>query len=73
MSGTRNVGAARMGIALIVLMLYGLTIAILANVPIPAENKDAFMLLVGTLGPMMGGVVQYYFNIPGRQRSDNGA
>lgn len=37
---TRNIGAARMGIALIVFVLYGLAVAVLINAEIPQANKD---------------------------------
>lgn len=69
-TATRNAGSSRMGIALIVMVLYGIAMAVLANVPIPEANKDAFMMLIGNLGPLTGGVVGYYFNI---SRRSNGA
>jgi hypothetical protein len=58
----RSVGVARLGIALIVLMLYGVSVAVLVNAPIPQENKDALMLLLGNLGPAIGAVMAHYFN-----------
>jgi len=58
----RSVGASRMGIALIVFVLYGVSVAVLVNVPIPQENKDALMLLLGNLGPAIGAVMAHYFN-----------
>jgi len=51
-----------MGIALIVFVLYGVSVAVLVNVPIPQENKDALMLLLGNLGPAIGAVMAHYFN-----------
>ncbi|QIO88476.1 hypothetical protein G9274_002161 [Stenotrophomonas rhizophila] len=59
---TRNIGAARIGIALIVLVLYGLAIAILVNIEIPQANKDVLMLLLGNLGPLLGSIGSHYFN-----------
>ncbi|MCI2243800.1 hypothetical protein L3067_04155 [Xanthomonas sp. PPL568] len=58
----RSVGVARMGIALIVLVLYGSAVAVLVNAAIPQENKDPLMLLLGNLGPAIGAVMAHYFN-----------
>ncbi|WP_426805372.1 hypothetical protein [Stenotrophomonas sp. SrG] len=58
---TRNIGAARIGIALIVMVLYGVAVAVLVNVEIPQANKDVLMLLLGNLGPLMGAIGQHYF------------
>lgn len=69
---TRNIGAARVGIALIVLVLYGVAVAVLVNVEIPQANKDVLMLLLGNLGPLLGAIGGYYFNISGR-RGVNGS
>lgn len=69
---TRNIGAARVGIALIVLVLYGVAVAVLVNVEIPQANKDVLMLLLGNLGPLLGAIGGYYFNVAGR-RSTNGS
>lgn len=73
MSTTRGANSARMGVALIVMVLYAATLAILSYVPLPAENKDAFMLLAGNIGPLVGAVVAYYFNIPGGKRAGDGS
>jgi ABC-type multidrug transport system permease subunit len=67
-TATRNVGAARVGIALIVLVLYGVAVAVLVNVQIPAANKDVLMLLLGNLGPLLGAIGGYYFNITAPRR-----
>lgn len=69
---TRNIGAARVGIALIVLVLYGVAVAVLVNVEIPQANKDVLMLLLGNLGPLLGAIGGYYFNISNR-RGANGS
>jgi hypothetical protein len=58
----RSVGVARMGIALIVLVLYGISVAVLVNAAIPEANKDPLMLLLGNLGPAIGAVMAHYFN-----------
>lgn len=70
-SPARNTATARLGIALFVLVLYGVAIAVLVNVEIPPANKDVLLLLLGNLGPLLGGVAGYYFNIPSR-RGANG-
>lgn len=64
---TRNIGAARIGIALIVMVLYGLAVAVLVNVQIPEANKDVLMLLLGNLGPLMGAIGQHYFTATPRR------
>ncbi len=58
---TQNMGTARLGIALIVFLLYGLAIAVLVNSEIPAGKKDVLMLLLGNLGPLMGAIGSYYY------------
>lgn len=68
---SRNIGAARMGIALIVLVLYGVAVAVLVNVEIPASNKDVLMLLLGNLGPLLGGISGHYF-MPSNRRGPDG-
>lgn len=65
---SRNVGAARAGIAITILFLIGMGMAAMLAVTIPESNKDAFLMLIGGLNTAMGGVIQYYFNI-GRARS----
>lgn len=69
---TRNIGAARMGIALIVFVLYGLAVAVLINAEIPQANKDVLMLLLGNLGPLLGAIGQHYFNAE-RRRGPSGS
>lgn len=63
----RNAGAARAGIATMILFLIGMGMAAMFAVSIPEQNKDAFLMLFGGLNTAMGGVIQYYFNI-GRTR-----
>ncbi|NIJ86979.1 hypothetical protein [Xanthomonas arboricola] len=65
----RSVGVARLGIALIVLTLYGISVAVLVNAAIPQENKDPLMLLLGNLGPAIGAVMAHYFNDATRRPS----
>lgn len=60
---SRNVGAARVGIATLILFMYGMAMAALIAAVIPAENRDAFALLLGGLNTALGGVVGYFFNI----------
>lgn len=60
--GTRNVGAARTGIAVLVLTMYGLSMASLAALAIPEGNRDSFALLLGGLNNALGVVVGYWFN-----------
>jgi len=64
---TRNIGAARIGIALIVLVLYGVAVAIMVNIEIPQANKDVLMLLLGNLGPLLGNIGSHYFNSPNKR------
>lgn len=66
---TRNIGAARMGIALIVLVLYAVAVAVLVNAEIPKANKDVLMLLLGNLGPLLGAIGQHYFTTSNRRGS----
>lgn len=58
---TRNAGSARIGIAILVLFLYGMAMAVLAAVAIPDQNRDAFGMLAGGLNTAVGGVVGYFF------------
>ncbi len=68
---TRNVGAARAGIATLILFLIGMGMAAMLAVSIPEGNKDAFLMLIGGLNTAMGGIIQFYFNI-GARRSGGG-
>lgn len=63
---TRNIGAARVGIAVLVLTMLGLAMAALVAVAIPAENKDSFGMLVGGLNNATGMVIGYFFGMTRR-------
>ncbi|MEE7545753.1 hypothetical protein HF319_00685 [Xanthomonas sp. Kuri4-1] len=63
---TRNIGAARVGIAVFVLFLVGMAMAALVAVAIPAENKDSFGMLVGGLNNATGMVIGYFFGLARR-------
>lgn len=63
----RNVGVARVGIAVMILFLYGMAMATMGFTAIPAENKDVFIVLVGGLNTALGGIVGYFFNITNRK------
>lgn len=69
---TRNIGAARLGIALIVFVLYGVAVAVLVNAQIPDGNKEVLMLLLGNLGPLLGAIGGHYF-MPTNRRGSDGA
>lgn len=69
---SRNIGAARMGIALIVLVLYGVAVAVLVNVEIPQANQNVLMLLLGNLGPLLGAIGGHYF-MPSNRRGPDGS
>ncbi|TMN18461.1 hypothetical protein [Pseudoxanthomonas sp. X-1] len=64
----RNAGAGRIGIAVLILFLYGMAMAALTGVTIPENNRDAFSLLLGGLNTALGGVVGYFFNITSRRQ-----
>lgn len=64
---TRNIGAARAGIAILIIFLVGTAMAVLAAVPLPEQNKDVFIGLVGGLTTALGMVCGYYFNVGGRR------
>jgi len=59
----RNAGAGRLGVAIMVLFLYGMSLAALAGLAIPEGNRDAFSLLLGGLSNALGVVVGYFFNV----------
>lgn len=63
---SRNTGAARAGIAILILFLLGMGMAAMLAVAIPDSNKEAFLMVLGGLNTAMGGVIQYYFNINSR-------
>lgn len=63
---TRNVGAARVGIAVLVLFLVGMAMAALIAVEIPSANKDSFGMLIGGLNNATGMVIGYFFGLTRR-------
>jgi hypothetical protein len=67
---TRNVGAARVGIAVLVLFLVGMAMAALVSIAILPENKDSFGVLIGGLNNATGMVIGYFFDMT---RRGNGA
>jgi len=62
----RNMGAGRIGIAILIMFLYGMAMAALVITQLPEGNRDAFALLLGGLNTALGGVVGYFFNIGSR-------
>lgn len=60
---TRNICAARVGIAVLVLFLLGMAMAALIAVAIPPENKDSFGMLIGGLNNATGMVIGYFFGM----------
>ncbi len=66
---TRNIGAARAGIAIFVLFLLGLTLASLFMFTIPPANKDIVLLVVGGLVNLSGIVGGFYFGVNSRGRT----
>lgn len=69
---SRNVGAARFGIAIIILLLYGAALFVAIYTPVPPENREIFAGLVGGLNLALGGVISHYLTGPAR-RGVNGA
>lgn len=65
---SRNIGAARFGLSLLILMLYGACLFVSIYVPVPTENREVFAGLVGGLNMALGGVVGFYL-APGRRGS----
>lgn len=65
---TRNVGAARIGLAILNVFLLGMCLAALLYVTVPDGNKEALMLLIGALVANNGGIVGYYFGNNSRAR-----
>lgn len=57
---TRNIGAARFGIAMIILALYGAALFVSIYTPVPPENREIFAGLVGGLNLALGGVISFY-------------
>ena len=68
---TRNVGAARHGLAILHVFLTGATLAAMLAVTVPEGNKDILLLLVGALVGNSGIIVGYYFG--SNRRGTNGA
>ncbi len=66
----RNIGAARVGIAVMVLFMLAMAMAVLSAVVIPEQNKDSFSQLIGGLNNATGMVIGYFF---GMTRSGSGA
>lgn len=60
---TRNIGAARVGIAVLVLFLVGMAMAALVSISIPEANKDSFGMLIGGLNNATGMVIGYFFGM----------
>lgn len=69
---TRNVGAARAGLAILVVFINGAIMAAMLAVRIPPENKDILLLLVGGLVNATGIICGYYF-ASGTRRGVNGS
>lgn len=63
----RNIGSAKVGIAVMILFWYGAAMAMMGWSAIPPENKDVFIVLVGGLNTALGGIVGYFFNITNRK------
>ncbi len=64
---TRNVGAARAGIAILILFLVGMAMAAMFFSGLPEGNKDPVLMLIGGLNTALGMVCGYYFNVGGRR------
>lgn len=62
----RSIGAARFGVACIILVLFGVSLGMLFTSDLPEGNKEAIMLMIGSLGTALGTVVGFYFNFSGR-------
>jgi len=70
--GTRNVRTARVGIAILILFLYGMALASFVYAVIPEANKDIVVVLVGGLNTALGMVCGYFFNVGTRRGYDGG-
>jgi hypothetical protein len=68
---TRNVGAARHGLAILHVFLTGITLAAMMVVHIPEGNKDILLLLVGALVGNSGIIIGWYFG--SNRRGVNGS
>lgn len=67
---TRNVGAARAGLAILIVFLNGIIMAAMLAVEVPTENKDILLLLVGGLTNATGVVCAYYFATDNKRRAN---
>lgn len=67
----RNAGAARAGVAILVLFLNGIIMGAMLWVEIPVPNKDVLLLLVGGLTNATGIVCGYYFGADNKRRKDD--
>lgn len=68
---TRNIGAARIGLAILHVFLIGMAMAALLYVNVPEGNKEALMLLIGALVGSNGGIVSYYFGNQTKNTTSN--
>lgn len=66
---TRNVGAARVGIAIFVLFLQGMSLAALFAITIPPENKDIILLVIGGQSTLTGAIGGFYFGVSSKNRT----
>lgn len=66
----RNVGAARIGLAILYTFQLGMAMAALLYIHVPEGNKEALMLLIGALVSNSGAIVGYYF---GNMTKSNGS
>ncbi len=69
---TRNIGAARVGIAIFVLFLQGIAMAALFVVEVPASNKDMILMVIAGLSTLTGAIGGYYFGVS-TKRGSSGA
>lgn len=67
----RNAGAARAGLAILVLFLNGVIMAAMLWVEIPVANKDVLLLLVGGLTSATGTVCGHYFGADSPRRKND--
>lgn len=63
---TRYIGAAKFGIAIVILLLYGAALFVTIYTPVPASNREIFAGLVGGLNMALGGVVSRYLTVTRR-------
>lgn len=68
---TRNIGTARIGLAVLHVFLIGITMAAMLTVTVPDGNKDILLLLVGALVGNTGGIISYYFGNTIKPRTEN--